>query len=131
MTASDLTQCHIHSYTHQPQVGTSIPDAIGSMVAAKHGEANMAIANAVGSNVFDILLGLGLPWTLSSWFSSHNDGYQVVNTEGITIFVAILLGTVFLFVSILIAFKWNMSSGVGGVMFLLYLVFFVFCLTYA
>mmetsp|Transcript_93232 Transcript_93232/g.266539 ORF Transcript_93232/g.266539 Transcript_93232/m.266539 type:complete len:88 (+) Transcript_93232:2128-2391(+) len=45
--------------------GTSIPDAIGSMVAAKNGEANMAISNAVGSNVFDILLGLGLPWVLS------------------------------------------------------------------
>lgn len=26
--------------------------------------AQMAIANAVGSNVFDILLGLGLPWFL-------------------------------------------------------------------
>ena len=101
------------------------------MVAAKNGEANMAIANAVGSNVFDILLGLGLPWTLSSWFSPHNKGYQEVNAEGITIFVAILLGTVFMFVFILIAFKWKMSSGVGGVMFALYLGFFIYCLTYA
>ena len=38
-------------------VGTSVPDAIGSMIAAKNGEADMAIANAVGSNVFDVLLG--------------------------------------------------------------------------
>jgi Ca2+/Na+ antiporter len=35
-------------------VGTSLPDAIGSMIAARNGEADMAIANAVGSNVFDI-----------------------------------------------------------------------------
>ena len=46
-------------------VGTSIPDALGSMIVARQGEADMAIANAVGSNVFDILLGLGLPWFLS------------------------------------------------------------------
>merc|ERR1712100_894971 len=45
-------------------VGTSVPDAIGSMVASRNGEADMAIANAIGSNVFDILLGLGFPWML-------------------------------------------------------------------
>jgi K+-dependent Na+/Ca+ exchanger-like protein len=45
-------------------VGTSVPDAIGSMIAAKSGEADMAIANAIGSNIFDIFLGLGLPWLL-------------------------------------------------------------------
>merc|ERR1719316_508371 len=47
-------------------IGTSVPDAIGSMIAARKGEADMAIANAIGSNVFDILLGLGLPWFLRS-----------------------------------------------------------------
>ena len=45
-------------------VGTSVPDALGSMIVARAGEADMAIANAVGSNVFDILLGLGLPWMM-------------------------------------------------------------------
>jgi Ca2+/Na+ antiporter len=46
-------------------IGTSVPDAIGSMIAARNGEADMAIANAVGSNVFDVLLGLGFPWFLA------------------------------------------------------------------
>ena len=44
--------------------GTSIPDALSSIAVAKDGLANMAVANAVGSNVFDIWLGLGLPWLL-------------------------------------------------------------------
>ena len=39
--------------------GTSIPDALSSIAVAKDGLANMAVANAVGSNVFDIWLGLG------------------------------------------------------------------------
>ena len=43
-------------------VGTSVPDAMGSYIVASKGQADMAIANAVGSNVFDILLGLGVPW---------------------------------------------------------------------
>jgi len=33
---------------------------------AKRGFGDMAISNALGSNVFDILLGLGLPYTYGS-----------------------------------------------------------------
>merc|ERR1719446_1231418 len=44
--------------------GTSVPDALGSIAVALQGEGDMAVANALGSNVFDILLGLGVPWLL-------------------------------------------------------------------
>merc|ERR1740130_318163 len=44
--------------------GTSVPDALGSIAVAKQGEGDMAVANALGSNVFDILLGLSIPWTI-------------------------------------------------------------------
>lgn len=109
-------------------VGTSIPDAIGSMVAAKNGEANMAIANAVGSNVFDILLGLGLPWFLSSLYKGED---MPVNASGIQTYVGILLATVILFVLILVGFGWKMNSSVGAMMFMLYVAFFIYCLTNA
>eukprot|EP00959_Pyramimonas_sp_CCMP1952_P044145 922769-Pyramimonas_sp.AAC.1 len=42
--------------------GTSIPDMFGSLAVAREGQGDMAVSNAIGSNVFDILLGLGLPW---------------------------------------------------------------------
>jgi len=45
--------------------GTSIPDALGSITVARAGHGDMAVSNAIGSNVFDIFLGLGLPWFLS------------------------------------------------------------------
>ena len=41
-------------------VGTSLPELVTSAVAAKKGEADMAIGNAVGSNVFNLLFILGL-----------------------------------------------------------------------
>lgn len=44
--------------------GTSVPDMIASISVAAAGRADMAAANAVGSNTFDILCGLGLPWLL-------------------------------------------------------------------
>lgn len=45
--------------------GTSLPELATSMVAAKKGELDMAVGNVVGSNVFNILMILGLASTLS------------------------------------------------------------------
>jgi Ca2+/Na+ antiporter len=45
--------------------GTSIPDTLSSVMVAKRGLGDMAVANAVGSNVFNILLAIGLPMMLN------------------------------------------------------------------
>jgi Ca2+/Na+ antiporter len=42
--------------------GTSVPDALSSVAVGKSGMGDMAVANVLGSNIFNILLGLGLPW---------------------------------------------------------------------
>merc|ERR1711865_1221607 len=58
---------------------------------------DMAIANAVGSNVFDILLGLGFPWMLRGLINIGDDDpcndTFTVKKCGIEISVAILFGT--------------------------------------
>lgn len=45
--------------------GVSVPDALSSIAVIKDGYGDMAVSNAVGSNVFDILVCLGLPWYYS------------------------------------------------------------------
>ena len=42
-------------------VGTSLPELVTTIAAAKKGENNMAIGNIVGSNIFNIAIVLGLP----------------------------------------------------------------------
>ena len=54
--------------------GTSVPDALASISVARAGLGDMAVANAVGSNVFDIWLGLGLPWSVFLPFRAS--GYE-------------------------------------------------------
>lgn len=44
---------------------TSIPDTLLSVKSAKRGDADGAIANAVGSNIFDICICLGLPMIIA------------------------------------------------------------------
>lgn len=41
--------------------GSSLPDCISSFIAARNGKVEMAVCNALGSNVFDICIGLGVP----------------------------------------------------------------------
>ncbi|EDO35212.1 predicted protein, partial [Nematostella vectensis] len=45
-------------------IGTSVPDALSSIIVARDGFGDMAVSNAIGSNVFDINLGLGLPFVI-------------------------------------------------------------------
>eukprot|EP00658_Telonema_sp_P-2_P084525 TRINITY_DN9401_c0_g1_i1.p1 TRINITY_DN9401_c0_g1~~TRINITY_DN9401_c0_g1_i1.p1 ORF type:complete len:576 (+),score=160.92 TRINITY_DN9401_c0_g1_i1:191-1918(+) len=61
--------------THGPQVffgivllavGAEIPDTIQSCSFAKRGYGSMAVANGMGSQVINILIGLGVPWLLSN-----------------------------------------------------------------
>ena len=45
--------------------GTSLPELMTSIVAARKNEVDMALGNAVGSNIFNILMGLGIASALS------------------------------------------------------------------
>ena len=46
-------------------VGTSLPELVTSMVAAKKGENDIAVGNAIGSSIFNILLILGVASTIA------------------------------------------------------------------
>lgn len=46
-------------------VGTSLPELVTSVVAARKNEVDMALGNAIGSNIFNILLIVGLAGTIS------------------------------------------------------------------
>ena len=46
-------------------VGTSLPELVTSMVAAKKGESDLALGNAIGSNIFNIIFILGFSSLIS------------------------------------------------------------------
>uniref|UniRef100_A0A8C0W0F6 Sodium/potassium/calcium exchanger 1 n=1 Tax=Castor canadensis TaxID=51338 RepID=A0A8C0W0F6_CASCN len=103
--------------------GTSIPDLITSVIVARKGLGDMAVSSSVGSNIFDITVGLPVPWLL---FSLIN-GLQPVPVSSNGLFCAIvLLFLMLLFVIFSIALcKWRMNKILGFTMFLLYFVFLI------
>ena len=46
-------------------LGTSLPELVTSTVAAKKGEVGMAVGNAVGSSIFNLMLILGVSSTIN------------------------------------------------------------------
>ncbi|XP_035274510.1 sodium/potassium/calcium exchanger 2-like isoform X7 [Anguilla anguilla] len=103
--------------------GTSIPDLITSVIVARKGLGDMAVSSSVGSNIFDITVGLPFPWLLYSL--THELKPVTVSSNGL--FCAIvLLFLMLIFVIISIAScKWRMSKLLGLIMFLLYFIFLV------
>ncbi|XP_058283182.1 sodium/potassium/calcium exchanger 1 [Hylobates moloch] len=103
--------------------GTSIPDLITSVIVARKGLGDMAVSSSVGSNIFDITMGLPVPWLL---FSLIN-GLQPVPVSSNGLFCAIvLLFLMLLFViSSIASCKWRMNKILGFTMFLLYFVFLI------
>ncbi|XP_034544383.1 sodium/potassium/calcium exchanger 2 [Notolabrus celidotus] len=103
--------------------GTSIPDLITSVIVARKGLGDMAVSSSVGSNIFDITVGLPFPWLV---YNILND-FKPVQVSSNGLFCAIvLLFLMLLFVIISIAAcKWRMSKFLGLFMFLLYFVFLV------
>ncbi|XP_055078377.1 sodium/potassium/calcium exchanger 1-like isoform X2 [Periophthalmus magnuspinnatus] len=103
--------------------GTSIPDLITSVIVARKGLGDMAVSSSVGSNIFDITVGLPVPWLLYSCI--HGFAPVAVSSNGL--FCAIvLLFLMLLFVIASIAWcKWKMNKLLGFTMFLLYFIFLV------
>lgn len=96
-------------------IGTSLPELVTSIVAARKNEVDMALGNAIGSNVFNILMVLGIASAISP---------IAFLTENL-IDIAILLG----FSLLVWVFAWTkkkINKPEGAVMLALYAAYVVY-----
>ncbi|XP_052359183.1 sodium/potassium/calcium exchanger 3-like [Oncorhynchus keta] len=105
--------------------GTSVPDCMASLIVARQGLGDMAISNSIGSNVFDILVGLGLPWLLQTLCIDYGSTISL-NSRGLIFSVALLLASVFLTVLGVHLNKWTLDRRLGLTCLLMYAVFVCF-----
>ena len=105
--------------------GTSVPDLLTSVIVARHGEADMAVSSSIGSNIFDILIGLPFPWLLYTIVRPSKGG-NVKIQAGSLFFSLILLVIMLLCVLFIIKQNgWKMTHSLGYAMFGLYVIFVV------
>lgn len=101
-------------------VGTSVPDMISSVIVAKQGRGGMALSNAIGSNIFDILIGLGLPWAV---IIIARNATVPVATADLFISVIWLFASVIIILAILVINNWSIGRKAGIFLISLYLIF--------
>ncbi|XP_021100472.1 sodium/potassium/calcium exchanger 4 isoform X3 [Heterocephalus glaber] len=105
--------------------GTSVPDCMASLIVARQGLGDMAVSNTIGSNVFDILVGLGIPWGLQTMVINYGSTVKI-NSRGLVYSVVLLLGSVALTVLGIHFNKWRLDRKLGVYVLVLYAVFLCF-----
>jgi len=109
--------------------GISIPDAILSIIVARDGEGDMALTNAIASNIIDILICLGLPWFLKTVIISPGSVIPTTN-KGLEYSTISLLVTVIFFLLVTHAFEWRLNMIYGVVMMVWYIFFMILASLY-
>ncbi|MBQ3527969.1 MAG: calcium/sodium antiporter [Clostridia bacterium] len=101
-------------------IGTSLPELVTSIVAAKKGESGLALGNVIGSNIFNILFILGLSASITA---------IPVDTQAIINAVILLVVTALIYVACLI--KKGMGRIVGALCVLGYVAYTAYLLVAA
>lgn len=99
-------------------LGTSLPELVTSMVAAGKGENDLAVGNVIGSNIFNILLILGISAAITP-----------IRLEVTAVYDTVILIVASLLVYIAALSKREIRKNEGALFLLAYLAFFVYILT--
>ncbi len=110
--------------------GSSIPEMISSAVVSKQGQGDMAISNAIGSNIFDILMSLGLPLLIYTAINSDIDLAGQLEAQGdsidnISYSVYLLFGTLILVVLMLSIKRFKATRWFGAILIVIYAIYVI------
>ncbi len=97
--------------------GTSLPEMAASMVASYHEKSDMAIANVVGSVIFNITLVLGVVFMIAKSINPHRD---LFSKDSIWVIVPVII--------FYIMIQDGEISRLDGILFLLMMVSYLFSL---
>lgn len=96
-------------------VGTSLPELVTSIVAARKNEVDMALGNVIGSNIFNVLFVLGIAATISPVAFIMENVIDIVILIAMSIVVWIMAWT-----------KQKINRKEGIIMLLMYAVYLVY-----
>jgi len=114
--------------------GTSIPDALSSIAVARRGHGDMAVSSSIGSNIFDILIGLPIPWFIygailrPSIGESMGPEYVPIISDALAVMILSLFVMVALVLTTIHIAGWILSVKLGMMMMLLYCLFLLLSL---
>jgi len=105
--------------------GTSVPDLLSSYVVARNGQGDMAVSSSIGSNIFDVTVGLPLPWLLYCIAKGKSFSLGPSGSKGLffsLLLLVVMLGAV---IGTIMCMRWKMTKGLGGCMMLFYFLYVI------
>jgi Ca2+/Na+ antiporter len=103
-------------------IGTSFPNCVASVIVARKGQCSMAVANALGSNIQNVFLALGLPWLVHA----HNRGGEFQQPTKGMISGTVSMGlSLLLFIVFLVCGRCQLGKWAAWVFLIGYLMFFL------
>jgi sodium/potassium/calcium exchanger 2 len=102
--------------------GTSVPDLLTSVMVAMQGEGDMAVSSSIGSNIFDVTVGLPLPWVV---YTAAKSTAFPVGAVGVGTSIVILIAMLAAVIFSIAMFGWKMTTGLGYTMFMLYILYVI------
>jgi|MDSY01.1.fsa_nt_gb sodium/potassium/calcium exchanger 1 len=100
--------------------GTSVPDLLSSVIVTKQGQGDMAVSSSIGSNIFDVLVGLPFPWLL---YTIAKGKAVNVGAENLIWSITMLIAMLLLVICSVAYLGWKLTKPLGATMFALYAVF--------
>ncbi|XP_002741734.1 sodium/potassium/calcium exchanger 5-like [Saccoglossus kowalevskii] len=108
-------------------LGASAPTIVLSVVALQKGHADIAIANALGNNVFNILVCAGLPWFVYS-LAHKTNGQHLMAIDvsgGVAFSGSLLLASGLIPLFFLAISRWRLNRLNGAILVMFYIAFTV------
>ena len=100
--------------------GTSVPDLLSSVAVARQGHGDMAVSSSIGSNIFDVLIGLPFPWLL---YTTVTGDVVHVNADNLSLSLMILIAMLVFVIGIIHLCSWKLTKPLGFMMFVMYAIF--------
>jgi len=108
--------------------GTSVPDLLSSYVVARNGQGDMAVSSSIGSNIFDVTVGLPLPWLIYVIPFGKPFDLGAKGSKGIASSILLLILMLAAVIGTIMAMKWKMTRSLGAVMLVFYILYVIFYL---
>lgn len=103
--------------------GTSVPDLLSSYVVAKNKEGDMAVSSSIGSNIFDVTVGLPLPWLCYIISKGKSFDLGESGSKGLGFSILLLVAMLAAVIGTIVYMKWRMTKAMGYAMMVFYILY--------
>lgn len=103
--------------------GGNVPEVASIAILARKGDGNMAMSNTLGANILDILLCLGLPWTVKCLMTGTD---LKIDSGTLSYSVLSIVVCIIILYAVIWFYDFKLNKKVGVICLLLYATFVVF-----